>query len=348
MSLSVADDPLSRNPPPPVAEIAESLREVMTRGLRATRADDAQLLGSLHAVRRRALVADDAGSLTAALHAEIKDLMSGVLRDRLRRLAPYAFGTYTVDDLPLAVRLEHAQQSGIGWTAQTMRKRPLDDLATDMAERLHWLESRMRYNGWLERPFDESLHDQTLREYDFLTAMAFWLNGAALDLGAALEERGTDDFTEWGYSALWRWTRFLRISERFDAEFAGVWALMRIDSDERRDAMRAAYDAQVLPPLTPSERSFLRVELLVALQEELAPFRGVLERSRQGQKITSKWFAWLASCECMATQGDEGCEVHRFLEEAATFFELMNREIGEPHRTDRAARFQTLPDVYEA
>jgi len=25
----------------------------------------------------------------------------------------------------------------------------------------------------------------------------------------------------------------------------------------------------------------------------------------------------------------------------------MNKEISEPHRTDRAARFQTLPDVYE-
>jgi hypothetical protein len=277
--------------------------------------------------------------------------MSGVLRERLRRLAPYAFGTYTVDELPLTVRLEHAQQSGIGWTAQTMRKKPLDDLAVDMAERLHWLESRIRYNEWLERPFDEALHDQTLRQYDFLTAMAFWLNGAALDLGAALEDRASGDdhgFTEWGYSALWRWTRFLRISERFDVEFAGVWALMRIESDERRNAMRAAYDAQVLPPLTPSERSFLRVELLVALQEELAPFRGVLERSRQGQRISHKWFDWLAACECTAARRDEDCEVHRFLDESATFFELMNREIGEPHRTDRAARFQTLPDVYEA
>jgi hypothetical protein len=345
----VADDPLSRNPPPPVAEIAESLRDVMTRGLRATRADDASLLSSLHAVRRRALVADDAGSLTSALHAEIRDLMRGVHRERLRRLAPYAFGTYTVDELPLAARLNHAQQSGIGWTAQTMRKKPLDELAADMAERLHWLESRLRYNEWLERPFDESLHDQTLRQYDFLTAMAFWLNGAALDIGAALDDRAAGDneaFVEWGYSALWRWTRFLRVSERFDVEFAGVWALARIDSDERREAMRAAYDAQVLPTLTPSERSLLRVELLSALQEELAPFRAVLER--RAPKVVQKWFGWVSGCECLPGQRDDRCEVHRFLDEAATFFELMNKEIDEPHRTDRAARFQTLPDVYEA
>src|SRR5947209_14339067 len=65
--------------------------------------------------------------------------------------------------------------------------------------------------------------------------------------------------------------RFLRVSERFDVEFAGVWALVRIDSEERREAMRAESDAQVLPPLTPSERSVLRVELLAALHEELAP-----------------------------------------------------------------------------
>jgi hypothetical protein len=337
-------------PIPSVAAIAKWLRDLMTIGIRAARPEEVGDLLRLHAVRRIALV-DQAGSRLAALHALIQQVIGGLEREPLRRLAPYAFGTYTMDHRTLEQRLADAKSTGhFTWKPDTMRKKPLDDLAAAIAERLRWLEERVRFNRWLGRPYDEAIHDQTLRQYDFLSAIAFWLNGTALDIRAALDERRSgqhEGFEEWAYSALWRWTRFLRVSSRFSVEFQGVWATLNLESEEQREAMRAEHDAWAVPPLYPRERSWLQVELLSALQEELAPFVEIVKREAVGRQILRKWLDWLETCSCSEGRPRRECDVHRFLDEAGRVFDAVNKEVGEAHWIDRAARFQTLPDIYE-
>jgi hypothetical protein len=213
---------------------------------------------------------------------------------------------------------------------------------------LLWLEYRLRYNRWLERPFDEAIHDETLRLYDFYTAMAFWLNGAALDVEAALDPENSDrEFRDYAHSALWRWTKFLRHAHRQDNEFLGKWVLALSDAPVE-EAVRSGYDAQALPPLLPRTRSWLRVELTTALYEELDPFITILEGQERGKEILATWIDWLRSCHCDRDHPQPAdCSVDRFIAEAETFYTIMNDEISESHRTDRAARFRTLPDVLE-
>jgi hypothetical protein len=276
--------------------------------------------------------------------------MRGTRSERLRRLAPYAFGTYSVETFPLETRLDHAAASGIGVGREALRRRYLGELASDFADRLLWVEERLRYNNWLDRPFDEALHDETLRKYDFYTAMAFWLNSAALDLEAALEDYHDDNeegLRGFAYSALWRWTQFLRYAHRYDVAFLGAWSFRYDSTGDIDEAVRAQYDAQALPPLTPLDRSWLRVELLAALHEELDPFIAVLERQKRGQDILARWMQWLRACQCKANKHLPDCSVGRFMREATTFFEMINDEVSEKHVADRAARFKTLPDVFE-
>lgn len=326
-------------------QVTHWLRQLMTKGVRDVRAEDIPELLSLHAIRILALV-DLPSARLAALHQRLRELMRGVENERLRRLAPFAFGTYSVDPLPLETRLLHAASNGIGAQPRTLRKY-LDQLASDMADKLIWLEERLRYNQWLDKPFDEALHDETLRQYDFLSAMAFWIEGARLDVEAALDSLDDDgEFRDFAGSALWRWTRYLRVAHRFDEAWQGRWEFRKDSKADLGEAIRSSWDVQAVPPLGPTERSFLRVELLASLQEELHPFIALLERREQGATVLRKWFEWLRSCHCV-DDPDPNCTVHRFLSEASTLYENINLEVSEHHRTDRAARFQTLPDVYE-
>ncbi len=326
-------------------QVTRWLRQLMTKGIRDVRADDVEELLSLHAIRILALV-DLPSARLAALHQRLRELMRSVENERLRRLAPFAFGTYSVDPLPLETRLIHAAQSGIGAQPRTLRNY-LDQLASDMADKLVWLEERLRYNDWLDKPFEEALHDETLRQYDFLSAMAFWIEGARLDVEAALDAFDDEEFHDFAGSALWRWTRFLRVAHRFDEAWQGRWVFRADSKADLDEAIRSNWDAQAVPPIGPTERSYLRVELLATLQEELQPFLALLGRQEQGAKIVRKWFEWLRSCDCPENNPDPDCTVHRFLAEVSTLYENINLEVSDHHRTDRAARFQTLPDVYE-
>ncbi len=344
----MSNQPKNDDEPPEHQELARQLRRLMTKGLPAAQEKDVETLLSLHAVRALVLV-DLPSARLAALRERITELTRGTRDERLRRLAPYAFGTYSVESHPLEVRLDHAaQQADIGLGREALRKTYLDRLASDFADRLLWLEHRLRYNSWLERPFDEALHDETLRRYDFYTAMAFWLNGAALDVEAALDLDSSEaEFHGYAHSALWRWTKFLRSAHRYDDEFFGNWALA-VSGAPVEEAVRSEYDAQAVPPLLPRDRSWLRVELLTAFHEELDPFISLLERQERGQEILKTWSTWLRSCACDRDDPQpEHCSVDRFIAEAQTFYEIMNEEISEPHRTDRAARFRTLPDIIE-
>ena len=323
----------------------------MKKGLRSARPADAGPLLELHAIRVLALVDDSPGSRLAALQERINELILGTRDDLLRQLGPYAFGTYTSERLPLLTRLQHARERGIGKSVQTLRKTYLAELAGDFADRLLWLEHRLRYNNWLERPTDETLHDELLRQYDFYTAMAFWLNGAALDLEAALEDHRARDqrgFRGFADSALWRYTRYLRFAYRYDMAFLGEWAFARNVDIDIGEVVRCASDAEALPPFTPGERSALRVTLAEkTFQEELAPFISLLERQEAGRTFLSMWYDWLKTCDCSPEVDAKRCRVHRFLEAASSFFAMMNQAISANHRTDRAARFLTLPDIYE-
>jgi hypothetical protein len=232
---------------------------------------------------------------------------------------------------------------------ESLRKTYLDDLANDFADRLLWLEERLRYNKWLERPYDGALHDETLRRHDFYTAMAFWVEAAANDLAAALDDLRLGDepgFYGFACSGLWRWTKYLRASFRYDEAFLGEWSVGKeVDLDE---ALRSQYDAETDPPLTPVERSWLRVKLLEAFHGELAPFIDAVKSDGEyGHVIFARWMDWLRSCDCDPASPEDDCTVHLFLRDAHVFYEKVNDVVTEPHRTDRAARFQTLPDVYE-
>lgn len=114
-----------------------------------------------------------------------------------------------------------------------------------------------------------------------------------------------------------------------------------------QDVMQADWDAEARPPLTPTQRSWLRVESYAAFREELAPFRDALARDRRGQEIVGTWLSWLRSCSCDLASPSEECEVHHWLDDALTVYELIGKEVREKHRTDRAARFMTLPDIFE-
>jgi hypothetical protein len=327
-------------------ELKRQLRRLMTKGLAAARPEDVAPLLALHAVRTSALV-DLPSARLAALRERIYELTRGTRNERLRQLAPFAFGTYSSEPWPLDVRLRHAEVR-VGRGYEALRKKYLDQLAGEFADRLLLLEERLRHNDWLNRPSDEALHDEILRQYDFYTAMGFWLNAAARDLEAALEDErdgNRESFHGYASSALWRWTKFLRYAHRYDVEFLGEWTTtVDLDIDE---VVRAHYDAEAVPPFSPYDRSWLRVELLSALHEELAPFIEVLEQQTLGRRILERWHGWLRSCKCELGDHVEDCSVGRFLREAKTFFDLMNQEISQPHRIDRAARFQTLPDVFE-
>lgn len=336
--------------PPSHAEVARELRALMTRGLPATRPNDVASLLELHAVRALALV-DLPSSRLAALRERIDELSRGTRDELLRRLAPYAFGTYSTDNLPLETRLQHAEQRGIGRGPQSLRKKYLRLLANDFADRLLWLEHRLRYNRWLDRPGDDAIHDETLRQYDFYTAMAFWLNGAALDVHAALEDQAEEcetGFSSYAGSALWRWTKFLRVSHRHQETFLGSWSLAANAEADVDTAIQAAWDAEALPPILPRDRSWLRVELRVSFYEELDSFIRQIEGQPVGGAITQRWTDWLRSCSCGGREVDDDCTVHRFTAASETFIAIMERAIASSNRTDRAARFQTLPDVYES
>src|SRR5581483_2796184 len=112
------------------------------------------------------------------------------------------------------------------------------------------------------------------------------------------EDDGEDSRTgeAFAQSALWRWAQFLRFAHRYDVAFLGVYS-MRGPADIE-EATRAEYDAQAVPPFTPVERSFLRVELLATLHEELAPFITTLDSTDQGRAILRRWMEWLRSCSC--------------------------------------------------
>jgi hypothetical protein len=325
---------------PTLGALTAQLRALMTKGLPSVRPDDVEPLLALHAVRVLALV-DLPSARLAALRERILELTRGTRDELLRRLAPYAFGTYSVESFPLGTRLEHAAASGIGQGTVSLRQKYLGLLASNFAERLLWLEYRLRHNRWLERPRADELHDETLRQYDFYTAMAFWLNGVGLDAEAALSSR-PDDTLFHGYcqSALWRWVKFLRYSHRYSIEFLGEWAFAASTEIDVDEAVRLCNDAEALPPLTPRRRSWLRVELLTVLQEELDPFISTLERQPQGREILQAWTGWLAA-------GRQDDTVSRFLEATDSFFEIMNAAISAGHQTDRAARFRTLPDILE-
>lgn len=339
--------PRAERAAPSHGELARELRRLMTKGLPAARAEDVPLLLSLHAVRVLTLV-DLPSARLAALHERIAELTRGTRNELLRRLAPYAFGTYSVEDFPLEVRLDHAAESGVGRGRESLRKTYLGRLASEFADRLLWLEGRLRYNQWLDRPFDEALHDETLRQYDFYTAMAYWLNSAAQDVDSALDSRNDErEFMGFAYSALWRWTQFLRYTHRHDVAFSGSWSFGYDSRGDIADAVRAQYDAQALPPLTPLDRSWLRIELHAAVHEELDPFIAMVERAERGRDILTRWRAWLETCKCDLDDPSPDCDVHRFIHEAETFIEIMNQEVSKEHRTDRAARFRTLPDIFE-
>jgi hypothetical protein len=218
------------------------------------------------------------------------------------------------------------------------------------ADRLLWLEERLRYNDWLNRPEDEREHDETLRRHDFYSAMAYWLASAAADAEAAVDGAATNndrEFNAFAESALWRWTQYLRYAHRFHVDFSGEWALAYETGDRPADAEETAYEAQALPPIDPRDRSFLRVELLSALLQELDPFIAVLEHQERGQRIIGRWKDWLRSCTCRPSEVSPRCGVHRFVAEVNRFHEIMNREVSQDHTADRVARFQTLPDIYE-
>ena len=334
---------------PTLAEVTQQLRALMTRGLPATRPDDVAPLLELHVVRVLALV-DLPSARLAALRERIEELRRGTRDDLLRQLAPYAFGTYSTDYLPLEARLRHAEQRGIGRGPQSLRKRYLGLLAGDFADRLLWLEHRLRHNRWLDRPDNDAIHDELLRQYDFYTAMAFWLTGAALDVEAALDDYAVGDtrgFRSYAQSALWRWTKFLRVLHRYNESFLGTWSLGPHAEDEVDNAVQAAWDAEALPPILPRDRSWLRIELLVSFHEELDPFIRQVEEQQPGGAISQQWLEWLRSCQCADGNARPDCTVHQFISNAELFMTVADRAVGTINRRDRAARFQTLPDVYE-
>ena len=340
--------PQSDGEPPSHAELTAQLRALMTKGLPAAQPEDVEPLLELHAVRALALV-DLPSARLAALRERIAELAAGTRDELLRHLAPYAFNTYSTATFPLESRLRHASSSGIGHGYESLRKTYLRRLASNFAHRVLWLEYRLRHNSWLERPFDVVEHDETLRQHDFYTAMAFWLNGAARDIEAALSDpadHGTNWFDAYAQSALWRWTQYVRHGHRHNVQFLGAWSLDLNHSKELGEAIRAAHDAEALPPITPRQRSWLRVELLTALYEELDPFVSALERQAAGRQVLASWTGWLRSCHCCDEPDSDECSVHRFVEEAETFTSAMNEAVSEQTRIDRAARFRTLPDVY--
>src|SRR4051794_33181217 len=111
--------------------------------------------------------------------------------------------------------------------------------------------------------------------------------------------------------------------------------------------MQADCVADARPPLTPTRRSWLRVESYAAFRQELAPFRNALARDGRGREIVDSWLTWLRSCRCDLESVSEECEVHHWLDDANTVYELIGKEVRQKHRNDRAARFMTLPDIFE-
>jgi hypothetical protein len=341
----------SRPEVPSITDLASDLRRLMTDGLNKARPEDFDRLLSLRAVKAVALIPADPDSQLAALRKRISELTKGTRDERLRRLAPYAFGNRGGERLGIGKRLKAAQDAGIGVTAEALRKGYLDDLTDNFARRLHFLEERFRKNKWDERPIDESMHDETLRRHDFYVAMAFWRNGAALEIKAALEElRAADthkaqDFTE---AALWRWSKYLRVAKNYDEEFLGEWAFrMDAPAGTLSEAIRAQWDTEALPPIDQRDRSWLRIEVHATLENELDPFIVGLRRSNRGRQVMAAWSEWIRGCNCTLSHPGRKCSVHRFLRASSTFFALMSEEVSADHCIDRAAHFQTLPDVVE-
>jgi hypothetical protein len=339
---------------PALGDLERWLDDLVVRGIRAVRDEDVPELLALHAVQRRALIRDSPGSQLAALEALIRDMTAQLRDDNLRRLAAFAFGLHSRDSLPMTERFEQAaKHPHIEGSGSKLRREPRRRLVHDLAVLLHLHEARLRARRALEDPEEDieevaTTADAYLRRLDFYAVLSLWAGGLGSELGVALAAHAGDDraeFTAFGESALWHWSQYLFYLYRYDLAYSNQFLL---DTPDNLSALVAsANDLSVSTPLTPRDRSYLRIEIADSYHNEMHPFLTTLENSSYGRRIIEDWFDWLGSCECDPAHGPRaGCEPHRLMRDADTFHGIIDKELSQPFRDDRIARFLTLPDVF--
>lgn len=338
---------------PDVDHLARRLRALMAVGVSSVNARTFIDLVELECVKqRRNPGAATPGEVdTAALAATLRDVVETIPDDDLRMIAPYAFDL-SGSALPLKTRLQNAAQK-VGRTSEGLRRKPLDRLASETAERLHALNER--HCVWLSSgtraPVSRELALDTIRRYDFYREMAHWIWGVSADLRAVVTpltepvEQGEtpQDYAE---SALWRWARFTRTVYHYEDNFHATW-VFSTDSTVRA-VVDLSHGIDTHNPFSPRDRSWLSIMVADVREQKLDPFVTALQTESRGRRLVQAWDEWLRTCHCRPSLTSPSCDVHWLIDAGERFDHIVredfNRIVNE-YTDEMSDRHLTLPDA---
>jgi hypothetical protein len=333
-------------PVPTPEELEQLLGRLVKLGLRRAEPDDLPELFALRCVQARRGYASERTALTAV----IADLCNTIDDPILQKFAPFAFGHGLSEALTIGQRIKAAGVA-LNVPPNTLRRGPREALISEVAERLYNLEDRHRPEGWeiQAEAIRRSYERDVMRRFDFYFQMAFWLIGVAEDLRAVSACRidgAEPDAQQFAASALWRWTNFDRVCNRFLAsDFNGNWHFSEAEREVEIADLVLDLDQRASAIVLPVDRSELRVLAAMSLFGELAPFVKLVQGQDSTSRSLAAWTTWCFTCSCPdADEPSPSCELHEFATMAERFAEVVNDDYPNNFKAGGQPRHPTLLD----
>lgn len=293
-------------------------------------------------------VMDSRETRKAVLRDVITELTLNTREERIRRLAPYAFGLGVRGSKE--ERLRSAARA-LGIKYHTVRLAPMRELLVNFSERLvmsHDLHQALDAQGG-PKPGEPAVALEILRRFDWYRLMAFWLVGAADDAQAAVEHRrdeATRKLSE-GYlaSALWRWAKFDLVLSDFMEAFQDTWKFSAREITD--EAVELVHDVEkAVAPEHPVVGSWLRVQLRTTYREELAPLLATLDDHPTGRQVLADWTDLLEACKCRGEDHKAKCRIGTLVRLGRRFYDLVLDDEPSVTGVRDVARRMTLPDPF--
>jgi hypothetical protein len=131
-----------------------------------------------------------------------------------------------------------------------------------------------------------------------------------------------DRWKHFSFASLYHHACMFSEVERFVADKGGLWILSSYDVEVRMS------DAAVVArwgPFTLWEESWL-AEILDEAGGSARKFAIAIDGSPDGRRLLAKWRSWIAGCECLSTDYDPSCAVHKVVKACATYQTLCDEE----------------------
>jgi hypothetical protein len=144
-----------------------------------------------------------------------------------------------------------------------------------------------------------------------------------------------------GYAtfALYHYADFEWQLRQFETLYGGQWLLS--DAEAEQAVADAVYRVWWHTPCNERDRSYLRIVLAQAHEQEMHEFISLLRSEEIGRATEVEWLEWVSTCECAWSRvaGNEyfptpkhhsgisdACQMHQVVEACADYLDLVNRD----------------------